>query len=67
MSTSSEDPVGRLERWEAYGATWRVLSRRDDAITVSLCRCDGGEEVDRLTSGDPALRAYLDGRWSNED
>lgn len=66
-STPAEDPVARLERWEAYGATWQVLARTADGITVALCRCDGGEEVERLTSDDPALHAYLRGRWSSED
>ncbi len=67
MNTSSQDPVARLERWETYGATWQVLSRTGQQVTVALCRCDGGEEVERLTSDDPALRAYLGDRWSSEE
>jgi hypothetical protein len=65
MTTS--DAVASLRRWEDLGATWRVLARRPGAVTVSLCRCDGGEEADRLTSDDPALLAYLAGRDSSED
>lgn len=48
-----------LERWEAFGGVWRVLASDGSAATVSLCRCDGGEEVERLTTTDPALVAYL--------
>lgn len=29
------------------------------AATVSMCRCDGGEEVQRLTTEDPELVAWL--------
>jgi hypothetical protein len=66
MSTP-DDPVEVLSRWEAAGAVWRVLARRGDAITVALCQCDGGAEVHRLTSADPALATYVAGRTSNAD
>jgi hypothetical protein len=59
------DPVEILRRWEQFGGTWRVVAQRDAAVTVSLCRCDGGEEVERLTSADPALVRWLDGRASS--
>jgi hypothetical protein len=59
------DPVGRLQRWQAFGAHWVVLDDDGDRVTVSLCRCDGGEEVERLTSDDPSLRAFLGGRTSS--
>jgi hypothetical protein len=65
--TAPDDPVAVLSRWEATGAMWRVVSRRADAVTVALCRCDGGEEVSRLTSTDPDLTRYLAGRLSSED
>jgi hypothetical protein len=29
-------------------------------VTIALLRCDGGEEVDRFTSDDPRLLAYVD-------
>lgn len=48
-----------LERWENFGGVWRVLALDDHAATVSLCRCDGGEEVQRLTTTDPELVAWL--------
>jgi hypothetical protein len=61
------DPVAVLRRWEDFGAVWRVVARRGTGVTLSLCRCDGGEEVERLTSDDPRLMSFLGGRWSNTD
>ena len=58
--TPSDDPVDVLRRWEAFGAVWEVVARTPDEVTVSLKRCDAGEEVSRLVSADPALRAYVD-------
>ena len=60
-------PVGTLQRWQDAGAVWRVLLRHDDAVTVGLFRCDGGEEVERLTSDDPALLRFVAGRESSDD
>ncbi|WP_109473502.1 hypothetical protein [Ornithinimicrobium cavernae] len=48
-----------LERWEEFGGVWRVVAADDRAATVSMCRCDGGEEVQRLTTEDPDLVAWL--------
>ena len=64
---SGADLIAVLRRWEESGAVWRVLRRRRGEVTVSLCRCDDGEEVDRITSADPDLAAYLAGRSSNSD
>lgn len=58
----SEGRVAALQRWETSGAVWRVVSRTPARVTVALCRCDGGEEVERFTSADPAVLAYVDGR-----
>jgi hypothetical protein len=63
----TEDPVAVLSRWEAAGAVWRVVARDGDAVTVSLCQCDGGAEVSRLTSADPALTRYLASRTRSDD
>jgi hypothetical protein len=51
-----------LRRWEDFGGTWEVVARQGDVRVISLLRCDGGEEVSRLTSDDPQLRTYVDGR-----
>jgi NAD(P)-dependent dehydrogenase (short-subunit alcohol dehydrogenase family) len=42
------------------------MARAPDSITVALLSCDGGEEVDRLTSDDPAVLQFLAGRDSSE-
>jgi hypothetical protein len=58
----SSEPVARLRRWTDFGGHWAVLDDDGDRVTVSLRRCDGGEEVERLTSDDRELRAFLAGR-----
>ena len=55
------DMLEELRRWEDFGAVWEVVRRTDREVTVSLRRCDGGEEVARITSGDPAVLAYVNG------
>jgi len=61
-----DDPVDTLRRWTAAGATWKVLRRTASEATVALCRCDGGEEVERITSREPGLLAYIGGRDSSD-
>jgi hypothetical protein len=63
---AGEARVAALQRWEALGAVWRVLSSGPSGVTVALCRCDGGEEVERFHSREPELIAYLGGRLSSE-
>ncbi len=58
--------VAALHRWEVSGAAWRVVARGPTRVTVALLRCGGGEEVDRLTSGDPSWLAHLRARESSE-
>ncbi|WP_150242898.1 hypothetical protein [Nocardiopsis quinghaiensis] len=62
-----QDPVEVLVRWEDHGAVWRVVERTPSGVTVALCRCDGGEEVERLVSDDPALLAFVDGRHTSPE
>lgn len=66
MSGTDSDAVGVLRRWETFGATWRVLDQDESSATVAMCRCDGGGEVDRLVSSDPAVLEYLRLRPSSE-
>lgn len=62
MSDDSErDRVAELLRWEDAGATWQVIARNRHGVTVAMLRCDGGEEVDRFTSNDPRLLAFVGG------
>jgi hypothetical protein len=60
------EPVELLRRWEDFGAVWRVVARTPREVTVVLCRCDGGEEVSRITSSSPELLGWLAGRSSSE-
>ena len=62
-----EDPVAALQRWEDAGAHWAVIARHTGSVTVGLYRCDGGEEVDRITSTDPRLDEFLAGRETSLD
>jgi hypothetical protein len=56
-----------LTRWHQAGAVWRVVARSRSQATVALCRCDGGEEVERLTTAHPGTLRFLAGRDSSDD
>jgi hypothetical protein len=62
LGSVDRDRVAELIRWEDAGATWQVISRTARGVTIALMRCDGGEEVDRFSSDDPVLLAFVDGR-----
>ena len=64
---TADDPAAVLQRWADAGAVWRVIDRRRDTVTVALYRCDGGEEVDRISSADPHLLRFLAGRADSEE
>jgi len=49
----------RLERWRAHGGTCRLVELDEARAQVVLCRCDGGEEVERFTTADPAVLAWV--------
>lgn len=61
-----DDPVAVLRRWQDSGARWAVIARHGGSVTVGLYRCDGGEEVDRLTSTDPGLLEFLAARDNSD-
>ncbi len=63
----ADNPVEKLRRWEESGAVWRVRSRTGATVVVALLTCSAGEEVDRLTSSDPDLLAFVAHRASSED
>jgi len=50
--------VDLLIRWEESGGTWYAVGTTE----VALCRCDGGEIVERLRVEDEETAAYLRGR-----
>jgi hypothetical protein len=64
---SGVSDVEIVRRWEQSGGSWQVLARRPGQLTVSLRRCDGGEEVQRLGSSEPELLAFIGNRASSED
>ena len=45
----------QLARWERSGGTWYAVGTTE----VALCRCDGGEVVERLPVEDEQTAAYL--------
>lgn len=61
------EEIDRLERWTLSGAHWRVVQRTADGVTISLVTCTGDEEMERLTSGDSELLAWLGDRSSDVD
>lgn len=61
------DRVAELQRWQDCGAVWEVISRTRTSVTIGLLRCDGGEEVDRFTSDDPRLLAFIGDRHGSAD
>ncbi|WP_378742529.1 hypothetical protein [Nocardia brasiliensis] len=61
------DATTMLRRWQDSGACWRVIGRRPGQVTVALYECTGGQQVDRLTSDDPALLHFIGDRSSSED
>lgn len=58
--------IRTLEEWVRAGAHWRVLHHSDRQAVVEFQQCTG-EPVERLTSDDPAVIAYLDGVGSDLD
>jgi len=67
MTEQVSEDLQRLLRWHEAGGTWRVDARSSSSVTVSLCRCDGGEEVDWFSSSDRDFLDYLVDRQSSED
>lgn len=57
--------IERLRRWAGLGGTWEVVERTPARVTVSLRRCDGGEEAELLVSEDADLLGWLGGRTSS--
>ena len=53
------EAVERLLRWQEAGGVWRLLVTAGPETTVLLLSCDGGSEMDRVTSDDPAFVAFV--------
>lgn len=54
------DDLQRVRRWLGAGGTVRALVRSEASVTLALCSCDTGAEMDRLTSSDAQLLTHLD-------
>ena len=50
--------VEDLERWVAFGATWRLVEISDRGAVVHMCQCTG-EIVEARGSADPVVLEYL--------
>lgn len=37
-----------LDRWITSGGHWDVVAESGERVTVALCTCDGGQEMDRV-------------------
>jgi hypothetical protein len=55
--------VEELERWAAFGATWRVIELSERHAVVDMCQCTGELELRRV-SNDPIVLDYLRGQLS---
>jgi hypothetical protein len=60
------DDLVKLRRWEEAGAHWEVLARTPGRLVIALQTCDTREEVDRLTSAEPDLLAYVGTRSASD-
>lgn len=74
MARETAEPPGRtvdavqtLQRWVTSGGLWSVAHRSADRLEISLLTCDGGQEMDRLVSRDPALREFVGKRTRSDD
>jgi hypothetical protein len=64
--TPSELTLAALSDWVDAGAHWRLLEHHGDRVWLQLCSCLG-EPVERVSSRDPALIAYLAAARSDEE
>ncbi len=55
-----------LERWELFGATWRVVELSNERALLDLCACTG-QLVERRVSDDRALIDYVRATAADDD
>jgi hypothetical protein len=51
--------LDRLLRWEDSGGGWRVVAVGNGSLTLSLVTCDGGEEMEVLTSVESSVLDHV--------
>lgn len=66
MTGSEGTARERLERWELFGAAWRVVELDAERAVVELTTCHG-EPVERIVSSEPQLLELLRRRASSEE
>ena len=59
-STSPSDDLAALLRWQATGGAVQVVAW-GPPVVLALLSCDGGQEMQRLTSTADDLRDHLGG------
>ena len=64
--SAADSPLRVVQRWEDSGAGWAVRSRGGGRLVLALLTCDGGEEVQRVESSDPALLAWVGDRQTHD-
>lgn len=50
--------IESLERWEFFGAQWRIVTLGENLAIIDRCTCTG-EPVERRESADSELIAFL--------
>ncbi|MBY6414531.1 hypothetical protein HQ346_23355 [Rhodococcus sp. BP-252] len=60
-----DDFVPTVVRWVDSGGTWRFLSNTGSSVSIALCTCDGGEDMQILTSDDPVDIAWVTAHGGN--
>lgn len=60
MSPGVSPDLTRLTRWVAAGGHAEAMPAAEGRTVVSLCRCDGGEEVERFISVAADVRDWFD-------
>ncbi len=66
MDRSHDEPLAVLQRWQDSGGIWRVVRRTEIGLDIELVTCTGDEVMGRLSSGDPAVLAFVGDRDSSE-
>lgn len=59
LDRGASPDLDALQRWEDAGGQWHLVAHNESLVRIALCRCDGAEEVQRITSRDPALMRYV--------
>lgn len=61
------DAAAALHRWVQAGGTWQLLVHTPTRAVIALCTCSGDEEVERISTEDPAVLARLAGPLAGQE